>query len=94
VAERLREALQRPFEIEAQQVFVTASAGITVSSSGYTKPEDVLRDAAIALQRAKEGSATRCELFDVGMRDRAVARLRVETDMRQAIERGAFEVFY
>ena len=94
VAERLREALQRPFEMEGQQVFVTASAGITVSSSGYTDPEDVLRDAAIALHRAKEGSATRCELFDVGMRDRAVARLRVETDMRQAIERGAFEVFY
>ena len=94
VAERLREALQRPFEIERQQVFVTASAGITVSSSGYADPEEVLRDAAIALHRAKEGSATRCELFDVGMRDRAVARLRVETDMRQAIERGAFEVFY
>jgi diguanylate cyclase (GGDEF)-like protein/PAS domain S-box-containing protein len=94
VADRLRDALQRPFEIEGQQVFVTASAGITVSSSGYTDPEDVLRDAAIALHRAKEGSATRCELFDIGMRDRAVARLRVETDMRQAIERGAFEVFY
>jgi diguanylate cyclase (GGDEF)-like protein/PAS domain S-box-containing protein len=94
VAERLREALQHPFEVEGQQVFVTASAGITVSSSGYKDPEDVLRDAAIALHRAKAGSATRCELFDVGMRDRAVSRLRVETDMRQAIERGAFEVFY
>jgi diguanylate cyclase (GGDEF)-like protein/PAS domain S-box-containing protein len=94
VADRLREALQRPFEVEGQPVFVTASAGITVSSSGYTDPEDVLRDAAIALHRAKEGSATGCELFDIGMRDRAVSRLRVETDMRQAIERGAFEVFY
>jgi diguanylate cyclase (GGDEF)-like protein/PAS domain S-box-containing protein len=94
VVERLRDALQRPFEIDGQQVFVTASAGITVSSSGYRDPEDVLRDAAIALHRAKAGSATRCELFDVGMRDRAVSRMRVETEMRQAIERGAFEVFY
>ena len=94
VAERLREALQRPFDVDGQQLFVTASAGITVSSSGYKEPEDVLRDAAIALHRAKAGSATRCELFDVGMRDRAISRLRVETDMRQAIERGAFEVFY
>jgi diguanylate cyclase (GGDEF)-like protein/PAS domain S-box-containing protein len=94
VAERLRDALQRPFEIEGQQVFVTASAGITVSSSGYKDPEDVLRDAGIALHRAKAGSATHCELLDVEMRDRAVSRLRVETDMRQAIERGAFEVFY
>jgi len=71
---------------------VTASAGITMSSSGYSDPEDVLRDAAIALQRAKEGS--KCELFDVHMRDRVVSRLRVETDLRQAIERGAFEVYY
>ena len=94
VAERLREALQRPFDVEGQQLFVTASAGITVSSSGYQEPEGVLRDAAIALHRAKAGSATRCELFDVGMRDRAVSRLRVETELRQAIERGAFEVFY
>jgi diguanylate cyclase (GGDEF)-like protein/PAS domain S-box-containing protein len=94
VAERLREALQRPFDIDGQQLFVTASAGITVSSSGYQEPEGVLRDAAIALHRAKAGSATRCELFDVGMRDRAVSRLRVETELRQAIERGAFEVFY
>ena len=94
VAERLREALQRPFDVEGQQLFVTASAGITVSSSGYQEPEDVLRDAAIALHRAKAGSTTRCELFDVGMRDRAVSRLRVETELRQAIERGAFEVFY
>lgn len=94
VAERLREALQRPFDIEGQQLFVTASAGITLSSSGYQEPEDVLKDAAIALHRAKAGSASRCELFDVGMRDRAVSRLRVETELRQAIERGAFEVFY
>jgi diguanylate cyclase (GGDEF)-like protein/PAS domain S-box-containing protein len=94
VAERLREALQRPFDVDGQQLFVTASAGITVSSSGYQEPEGVLRDAAIALHRAKAGSATRCELFDVGMRDRAVSRLRVETELRQAIERGAFEVFY
>jgi diguanylate cyclase (GGDEF)-like protein/PAS domain S-box-containing protein len=94
VAERLREALQRPFDMDGQQVFVTASAGITVSSSGYKDPEEVLRDAAIALHRAKVGGATRCELFDVGMRDRAVSRLRVETELRQGIERGAFEVFY
>jgi diguanylate cyclase (GGDEF)-like protein/PAS domain S-box-containing protein len=94
IAERLRAALQRPFEVEGHQVFVTASAGITLSSSGYKDPEDVLRDAGIALHRAKTSGTTRCELFDVGMRDRAVSRLRVETDMRQSLERGAFEVFY
>lgn len=94
VADRLRAALQRPFDLDGQQVFVSASAGIAVSSSGYKDPEDLLRDAGIALHRAKVSGSTRCELFDVGMRDRAVSRLRVETDMRQAIESGAFEVFY
>jgi len=94
VAERLRDALHKPFGVEEHEVFVTASAGITLSSSGYTDAEDVLRDAAIALQRAKEAGSSRCELFDIHMRDRAVSRLRVETDLRQAIERGAFEVYY
>ena len=65
-----------------------------VSTTGYTVPEDILRDAAIALHRAKEESGLACELFDLGMRDRAVSRLRVETDLRQAIERGAFDVHY
>jgi diguanylate cyclase (GGDEF)-like protein/PAS domain S-box-containing protein len=95
VAERLRDALHKPFVVEEEhEVFVSASAGITLSSSGYTDAEDVLRDAAIALQRAKEAGSSRCELFDIHMRDRAVSRLRVETDLRQAIERGAFEVYY
>ena len=94
VAERLRDALQEPFVVDGHEVFVTASAGITLSSSGYSDPEEVLRDAAIALHRAKEENGSHCELFDIGMRDRAVSRLRVETDMRQAIERGAFEVYY
>jgi diguanylate cyclase (GGDEF)-like protein/PAS domain S-box-containing protein len=94
VAERLREALHKPFVVEGHDVFVTASAGITMSGSGYAHPEDILRDAAIALYRAKEDSTTGCELFDIAMRDRAVSRLRVETDMRQAIERDAFEVHY
>jgi len=94
VAERLRDALHKPFVVEEREVFVSASAGITLSSSGYSDAEDVLRDAGIALQRAKEAGSSRCELFDVHMRDKAVSRLRVETDLRQAIERGAFEVYY
>jgi diguanylate cyclase (GGDEF)-like protein/PAS domain S-box-containing protein len=94
VAERLRAALQQTFVVEGHDVFVTASAGITMSRPGYADPEEILRDAAIALHRAKEDNTTHCEMFDIGMRDRAVARLRVETDMRQAIERGAFEVHY
>ena len=94
VAERLRRALQEPFEVDGHQVFTSATVGIAISTTGYERPEEVLRDAAIALNRAKAEGASACEIFDPAMRQRAVARLQVETDLRQAIERRAFEVHY
>jgi diguanylate cyclase (GGDEF)-like protein/PAS domain S-box-containing protein len=94
VAERLRRALEEPFEVDGHQVFTSATAGIAISATGYERPEDVLRDAAIALNRAKTSSSSACEIFDPAMRRRAVTRLQIETDLRSAIERGAFEVHY
>ena len=94
VAERLRRALQEPFEVDGHQVFTSATVGIATSATGYERPEEVLRDAAIALNRAKVETASGCEIFDPAMRQRAVARLQVETDLRVAIERRAFVVHY
>ena len=94
VAERLRTALQVPFEVEGQMVFASASFGIAVSTTGYDTPEEILRDAAIALHRAKAEGAARCEVFDATMRDRAVSRLQIETDLRRAIDDGEFQVRY
>jgi diguanylate cyclase (GGDEF)-like protein/PAS domain S-box-containing protein len=94
VAERLRRALQEPFELDGHQVFTSATIGIAMSATGYERPEEVLRDAAIALNRAKADNASACEIFDPAMRQRAVARLQVETDLRLAIERRAFVVHY
>lgn len=94
VSDRLRAALGQPFEVEGHQVFVSATVGITVGTTGYVKAEDVLRDAAIALDRAKAGGTAGCELFDPAMRARAVARLRVETDLRNAIDNEQFAVVY
>jgi EAL domain-containing protein (putative c-di-GMP-specific phosphodiesterase class I) len=68
--------------------------GVAISATGYERPEDVLRDAAIALNRAKAEGSSACEIFDPAMRQRAVARLQRETDLRKAIESGAFEVHY
>jgi diguanylate cyclase (GGDEF)-like protein/PAS domain S-box-containing protein len=93
VAERLRSALGKPFDVEGHQIFVSATVGITVSTTGYLRPEDVLQDAAIALDRAKSGT-TACELFDPAMRERAISRLQVETDLRHAIENEQFAVLY
>jgi diguanylate cyclase (GGDEF)-like protein/PAS domain S-box-containing protein len=94
VAERLRSALQEPFFVDGQEVFTSASVGIAVSTTGYERPDQILQDAAIALHRAKAEGASRCELFDSAMRDRAIARLQLETDLRRAIEHRAFEIHY
>jgi diguanylate cyclase (GGDEF)-like protein/PAS domain S-box-containing protein len=93
VAERLRAALSTPFDVEGHQVFTSAVVGITVSTSGYERAEQVLQDAAIALHRAKTG-ATPYELFDPAMRERAVTRLRLETDLRNAIDKKEITVLY
>jgi len=94
VAERLQSALRLPFDVEGHQVFMSAAVGITVSTTGYARTEDVLQDAAIALHRAKADGTAPCELFDPAMRERAVARLQVETDLRNAIDRREFAVLY
>jgi diguanylate cyclase (GGDEF)-like protein/PAS domain S-box-containing protein len=94
LAERLRATLLEPFDIDGHQVFTSAAVGITVSTTGYLRPEDALQDAAIALHRAKGEAATACELFDPAMRERAVSRLQMETDLRNAIDRQEFEVVY
>jgi diguanylate cyclase (GGDEF)-like protein/PAS domain S-box-containing protein len=94
VAERLRQALQEPFELDGHQVYTTATMGIAVSSTGYTEPEEILRDAATALHRAKAHGGTAFELFDPEMRARAVAQLQVETDLRAGIAERAFVVHY
>jgi diguanylate cyclase (GGDEF)-like protein/PAS domain S-box-containing protein len=94
VAERLRRALQEPFELDGHQVFTSATIGIAMSATGYERPEEVLRDAATALNRAKAENVSACEIFDPAMRQRAVARLQVETDLRLGIERRAFVVHY
>ena len=94
VAERLRAALREPFDIDGRQVFMSATIGITVSTTGYERPEDLLQDAAIALNRAKAEGSTSFELFDPAMRERAVSRLQLETDLRNAIDKGELTVAY
>ena len=94
VAERLRRALETPFDVDGHRVFATARIGIAVSTTGYTRAEDILRDANIALNRAKAATTAPYEIFDPEMRQRAMARLTAETDLRQAIEKRSFEVHY
>ncbi|HEY2462388.1 MAG TPA: EAL domain-containing protein [Candidatus Acidoferrum sp.] len=94
VAERLMSALALPFDLGGKEVFTSASMGIALSSIGYDKAEDILRDADTAMYRAKSLGKSRCEVFDVEMRARVIARLQLETDLRNAVERKEFRNFY
>jgi EAL domain-containing protein (putative c-di-GMP-specific phosphodiesterase class I) len=80
--------------VDGHQVFTSATVGVAISTTGYERPDDVLRDATLALNRAKAEGSSSCEIFDLAMRERAIARLQVETDLRRAIETRAFEVHY
>jgi diguanylate cyclase (GGDEF)-like protein/PAS domain S-box-containing protein len=94
VAERVQETVAQSFALSQQEVFTTASIGIATSATRYELPEVVLRDADTAMYRAKSKGGGRCEVFDSAMRDRAVARLQLEIDLRRAVEREEFRLHY
>ncbi|MCI0721378.1 MAG: diguanylate cyclase, partial [Acidobacteria bacterium] len=95
VAERIQKELTLSFDLSGQEVFTTASIGIALSSTGYERPEDLLRDADTAMYQAKALGKARYEMFDMAMRDEAVARLQLETDLRKAaLERQEFQLHY
>ncbi len=94
VAERIQNELALPFSLPGHEVFTAASIGIALSTTGYDRPEDVLRDADTAMYRAKARGKACYEVFDVAMREQAMARLQLETDLRRAIEREEFQLRY
>ncbi|HLY08959.1 MAG TPA: EAL domain-containing protein [Planctomycetota bacterium] len=94
VASRIHQHLAAPIRIGGQDVFTTASIGIAMSETGYERPEDMLRDADIAMYRAKARGGASHEVFDRSMHSRAVDLLRMETELRRAIERHEFQVYY
>lgn len=94
VAERFQQELSQPIMLGDQEVTPSISVGIALSTTGYEKAEDVLRDADIAVARAKSLGAGRREIFDTRMHERAVSLLRIESELRRALEKQAFEVYY
>ena len=94
VAERVQAELAPPFVVNQQKIVVSASIGIAASTSPHTQAEDLLRDADIAMYRAKRAGKARCEVSDMAMHADAVKRLRLETDLRKALEQGEFRVYY
>jgi EAL domain-containing protein (putative c-di-GMP-specific phosphodiesterase class I) len=94
IAERIQDGLSRPFHLDEHTIYTTASIGITFSSAAYSQPEELLRDADTAMYRAKARGKAGYEVFDKTMHTHAVALLGLENDLRHAIERREFLVYY
>ena len=94
VAERMQAELAIPFVVNQQGIVISASIGIAASTSPHTQAEDLLRDADIAMYRAKRAGKACCEVSDTAMHENAVKRLQLETDLRKALDQGQFRVYY
>jgi diguanylate cyclase (GGDEF)-like protein len=94
IAERISAHFQAPVELAGRRVFSSFSTGIVVCGPGHRDPEDLLRDADTAMYHAKSRGKRRFVVFENSMRDRAVARMELETDLRIAAETGAFALVY
>ena len=94
VAHRLQHALAPPFEVAGQQVMVTASLGIAISSTGVSRPEDVLRDADAAMYRAKARGRARFEIADAELHARSLEQLEMEGELRDAVETGQLRMYF
>ena len=94
ISERILKQLEQPFNLEGHEVYTSASIGIAFSNIRYECPEDLLRDADTAMYQAKSSGRSRYAIFDNGMHARAVSLLKLETDLRRAVEKREFFLVY
>ena len=94
VADRIAALLRAPISVGDRDVIVTASIGVALSTPHHDRTESVLRNADLALYRAKAGGKARWILFEASMERDAVERLELETDLRQGLERNEFRLVY
>ncbi|MEY2445095.1 MAG: hypothetical protein QOE00_1675, partial [Ilumatobacteraceae bacterium] len=94
IVERMQASLAAPMELDGHEIVVTASIGIATSASGYTSAEDVLRDADIAMYFAKAHHRGSFVVFEIGMHATVVARLGLQSEVRQAMGRQQLEIYY
>jgi diguanylate cyclase (GGDEF)-like protein len=86
IADQIKAVLSLPFQIEDRQVFASVSVGIAHSDNLYEHPEDILRDADIAMYQAKSQGRSQSATFDKTMHDTIMSRLQTETELRRVVE--------
>ena len=94
VSERLLKETLAPFTINGREVFLSASIGVAVSATGYTRADDVLHDAETALHRAQVLGGSHCEVFDTAILQSHQTELQLEGDLKDALERREFRLLY
>ncbi len=94
VAVRIEEALRVPFRVGEHNLFVTTSVGVALGGANGERAGDLLRNADLAMYRAKEGGKNNHAVFEASMNEKALERLGMEADLRRALEKGEFTVFY
>ncbi len=94
IAEKVQHAISAPFKLTNHEAITTASIGIAFSAATYSEAEDIIRDADTAMYRAKDLGKARYEIFDSSMHTRAVTLLRLESDLRRAVDKREMCVYY
>ncbi|WP_190488332.1 EAL domain-containing protein [Microcoleus sp. FACHB-831] len=94
VAERIQQQLTSPFNLDGHELFCSASVGIVLSSMDYRQPEDYLQAADTAMHQAKKSGKVPHAVFVPAMHTGAIARLQLETDLRRALKRQEFRLYY
>jgi diguanylate cyclase (GGDEF)-like protein/PAS domain S-box-containing protein len=94
IADRAQHDIRLPVELNGHEVFVTASIGIAFGTLDHTSPEQILRDADFAMYQAKSNGNARHEVFDGSMHVHVAAQMRKEQELRDALDKKEFEVWY
>ncbi len=94
ITERILHSMKEPFEIDRNTIHTNASIGVCISDSKYENSGDMIRDADIAMYRAKESGKGRIDIFNASMHDYAMESMRIENDLQSALDKRQLEVYY
>jgi len=94
VSQKILDELKPAFKVDTHEVYISASIGIVMNTAGYTCAEEILRDADIAMYRAKELGRSRFEIFDINMLSQANTRMELENEIRTGLENREFLLYY